>query len=140
MPTDHSADLADLTVDAAQKILRQFLCVQPASDPVLPDLDRVRQALLLVANHSDYQIFGICADTTEQAAKALKAYLPALGYEASPQVPAIAGPIYVKYNPKTGRCHSAPYDGQHRGVLVSCQAAYDGEVNETFGHLPLDLF
>lgn len=140
MSIDHSADLADLTVDAAQKILRQFICIQPVSETSLPEPDRVRQALLLVAKYSDYQIFGICADTTEQAGKALSTYLPALGYEEIPEVPAITGPIYVKYNPRTGRCHSAPYDGNHRGVLVSCQAAYDGDINDTFGHLPLDLF
>ncbi len=121
-------------------MLRRFICSSPESDPSLADYALVRQALLLVANHSDYQIFGICADNASQAAIALKSYLLALNYEDAPEFAASAGPIYVKYNPKTGKCHTDSYTGDHRGVLVSCQSAYDGDVNETFGHLPLDLF
>jgi hypothetical protein len=100
----------------------------------------VRESLLLVANHSDYQIFGVCADTAVEAAATLRAYLSALSYEEMPEISAIEGPVYVKFNPKTGRCHTDPYSSVHRGVLVSCQSAYDGDVNETFGHLPLNLF
>jgi len=37
-------------------------------------------------------------------------------------------------------CYMKPYEGLHRVVLVACQSTYDGDVNETFGHLPLDLF
>ncbi len=106
----------------------------------LPDNALVRQALRLVAEHSDYQIFGICADTGDQATVALKAYLTALGYTTMPTITAGHDPVYLKFNPKTDRCHVAPYTGTHRGVLVSCQSAYDQGINETFGHLPLDLF
>jgi hypothetical protein len=131
-----------LTPDAAQKLLRRFICIQQPG-AVMPDRPLVRQALLLVREHSDYQIFGICADTLEQAIAALTAYLNALGYEAVPDLetlPPVEGAAYLKYNPKTARCHTDTYIGDHRGVLVSCQSAYDGDVNETFGHLPLDLF
>lgn len=129
----------NLTVEAAQSILRQFLCVERSPATTLEDA-LVRQALLLVAAHSDYQILGICADTIEQATIALQSYLTALGYRTTPKATSLAGPVYVKFNPKTDRCHVAPYTGTHRGVLVSCQSAYDGDVNETFGHLPLALF
>jgi len=134
MPT---LDSENLTLEAAQDVLRQFLCVERSATS---EASLVRQALLFVAAHSDYQILGICADTIEQAAIALKAYLTALGYEATPEVAAVEGSVYVKFNPRSDRCHVAPYIGTHRGVLVSCQSAYDGDINETFGHLPLDLF
>ena len=129
---------SELTLEAAQNLLRQFLCLERS--PNTPDPVLVRQALLLVATHSDYQMLGICADTVDQAATALKAYLTALGYDPTPEISPLEGAVYVKFNPKRDRCHVAPYDGIHRGVLVSCQSAYDGDVNETFGHLPLDLF
>lgn len=132
-------DSERLTVEAAQDVLKHFLCVDRSPEST-PEDALVREALLLVAAHSDYQILGICADTIAQATIALKTYLTALGYEATPEVPALEGSVYVKFNPKSDRCHAAPYTGTHRGVLVSCQSAYDGDVNETFGHLPLDLF
>ncbi|MBW4692437.1 MAG: DUF1824 family protein [Lyngbya sp. HA4199-MV5] len=135
MPTLNS----DLTVEAAQDVLRQFLCAD-RSPETTPEDALVRQALLLVATHSDYQILGICADTIDQATTALTTYLTALGYKATPEVTPIEGAVYVKFNPQRDRCHVAPYTGNHRGVLVSCQSAYGGDVNETFGHLPLDLF
>lgn len=129
-----------LTRDAAVQLLRQFTCLErlPAAD--VPACDRVCQAVREVAHHSDYQIFGICAETAEQATLALHTYLSALGYDDRPGVDSLPGPLYVKYNPNTRRCHTAPYGGEHRGVLISCQSAYDHDVNETFGHLPLDLF
>jgi hypothetical protein len=108
-----------------------------------PDLDfaQVRQALFQVVEHSDYQIFGICADSAPQAARALKSYLMVLGYSNLPDLlPLPDSPTYLKFNPKSGRLHADTYVGEHRGVLVSCQSAYDGDVNETFGHLPLGLF
>lgn len=133
-------DSGNLTLDAAQNVLKQFVCLERSPASALPEAPLVRQALLLVAAHSDYQILGICADTIAQATTALKLYLIALGYEASPEVPPVEGAVYVKFNPSRDRCHVASYNGTHRGVLVSCQSAYEGDVNETFGHLPLDLF
>ncbi|MBD2037938.1 DUF1824 family protein [Leptolyngbya sp. FACHB-321] len=132
-------DSENLTLDAAQGILNQFVCLD-RSPAVMPQAPLVRQAILLVAAHSDYQILGICADTIAQAMIALKRYLIALGYETMPEVPTLDGAVYVKFNPNRNGCHVAPYNGNHRGVLISCQSAYDGGVNETFGHLPLDLF
>ncbi|KAM3106298.1 DUF1824 family protein [Phormidesmis sp. 146-33] len=129
---------SSLTKDDAQTILRQFICVDR---PAGLDSDLIRSALLRVVNHSDYQIFGICADSLEQGKQTLSSYLSALNYEAMPDISGvIEGAVYIKHNPKTDRSHAEPYTGVHRGVLVSCQSAYDGDVNETFGHLPIDLF
>ncbi len=131
-------------IETACGLLRQFICTEPA--PETTNADLVRQAVRIVADHSDYQILGICADSLTDAAAALQHYAAALGYEIPAAIqpaaiqPAVVGPIYVKFNPKTMRCHTDSYIGVHRGVLLSCQSAYDRDVNETFGHLPLDLF
>jgi Domain of unknown function (DUF1824) len=101
----------------------------------------VQAALVLVREHSDYQIFGICADTTAQAIASLQAYLSSLGYGQPPHLPApLTGAVYLKFNSKTNLCYLDAYSGNHRGVLVSCQSAYEGDVNEMFGHLPLTLW
>ncbi len=131
----------NLTAQEAQELLRQFICLD--REPSSPDLEYaiVREALLLVVDRSDFQIFGICTDSITQGQQALHRYLAALGRDERPEaVPITDGVVYIKYNPKTGRCHAEPYTGKHRGVLVSCQSAYDDDINETFGHLPIDLF
>ena len=129
-----------LTAQKAQELLRQFIHLD--RDPSSPELNYVivREALQLVVDRSDFQIFGICADSVAQGQQALHSYLAALGCNERPEVPIIEGVVYIKYNPKTGRCRAESYTGNHRGVLVSCQSADDDDINETFGHLPIDLF
>lgn len=135
-----SSTSSTLTVQAAQALLRKFTCIDRIPADQIPSLEAVREALLLVREHSDYQIFGICAETSEEAIATLHHYLKALNYPEVPTPHPIEGIVYLKFNPKTGLCHLDSYVGQHRGVLVSCQSAYDGDINETFGHLPLNLF
>jgi hypothetical protein len=135
-----NVDTPTLTLAAAQQLLRLFTSRDRDSAGTSLDPAVVRAAVLLVREHSDYQIFGICADTLEQAIAALHDYLTALGYPMIPTLPTVSGTVYVKFNPKTGHAHVDSYTGQYRGVLVSCQSAYDGDVNETYGHLPLELF
>jgi Domain of unknown function (DUF1824) len=135
-----SQSSSPLDKEAALEILRQFLCVELGSASPELNHETIREALQFVADHSDYQILGICADDIAQGQQALHQYLAALGRSERPDVIQMDGTIYIKYNPKTGRCHAEPYTGTHRGVLVSCQSAYDDDINETFGHLPLDLF
>jgi hypothetical protein len=130
----------ELTVKAAQQLLRQFMCIDLGASAEGLDHDQVQAALQLVAKASEYQILGVCADDIATGTQALYAYLTALGYEEKPEVPEIEGAIYIKYNPRLNRCHAEGYIGEHRGVLVSCQSAYEEDINETFGHLPLDLF
>lgn len=137
--TMHSAPKT-LTRQTAQTLLRQFICIDQIPVDQMPPQATLQQAVLLVREHSDYQILGICAETATQAIATLHAYLKAFGIDDLPHPNEIAGVVYLKYNPKSGLCYLKPYEGAHRGVLVSCQSAYDGDVNETFGHLPLDLF
>jgi hypothetical protein len=127
-----------MTRSEAETLLRQFICTEPTTIEL--DYAKVREALLVVVELSDYQIFGVCADSAIEGIRSLQSYLDALGYDFASDIRSLDGVIYIKYNPKTGRAHMEPYIGEHRGILVSCQSAYDRDVNETFGHLPLDLF
>ena len=137
------------SLQAAHTLLKAFDCLIPKAIASETERQQVQQALLEVVKHSDYQILGICADTTEQGYQALKSYATALGYEAiaheaigatDSESKDLAGAIYLKFNPKLGSCYLAPYEGTHRGVLVSCQSAYESGLNEMYGHLPADLF
>ncbi|WP_088893287.1 DUF1824 family protein [Leptolyngbya ohadii] len=133
-----------LTLAEADRLLKQFSCLKPLDNPSDQDSSgdraQLRQALLQVVAESDYQMLGICADSIEQGQKALVSYAKALGYPPNLEVQCIDGPVYIKFNSKAMSCYSSPYEGEHRGVLVSCQST-DGEgINEMYGHLPIDLF
>jgi Domain of unknown function (DUF1824) len=130
-----------MTRDEAVKLLRLFTCIDRIPADQIPDNAAVKAALAIVREHSDYQILGICADNLAAAKQALESYIQAFDYQFLPVIPPIEGEaIYVKYNPKLRSCHSDSYIGDHRGVLVSCQSSYDEDINELFGHLPLDLY
>ncbi len=137
-----------LTLEQAHQFLRQLDCINPSNSGVdsdssiSPQADRLhtRQALLVVAYHSDYQIFGVCADSLEQGRTALECYAKALDYVPQLNFSPIAGAVYLKFNPKSGLCYADQYIGDRRGVLISCQSVDMDGLNETYGHLPLDLF
>jgi hypothetical protein len=129
-----------LTVQEAQKILAAFNYLTAKSIASASEKAQVREALLLLARLSDYQILGVLADTAAQGLVALETYLAALGYQALLNPSPVEGPVYIKFNPKTGLCYINSCRSQHRGVLVSYQSAQEGAINETYGHLPLDLF
>lgn len=130
----------ELSLQDAQQLLQRFTCVGTPPLSIAFDKTQVRTALRLMVERSDYQIFGICADSLDEGTRALYTYLQALGHGGEPSIPPTEGSLYIKFNALNGRCHSEPYTGAHRGVLVSCQSAFADGVNETFGHLPLDLF
>lgn len=132
----------NLTVQEAQKILKPFNCVDAKSVKSEAEKALVRQALLLLTEHSDYQILGICADTAAQGLSALNTYSNALGYKPNLDLSSesVEGSVYIKFNPNTGLCYLDSYTGTHRGVLVSYQSSDEGGINEMYGHLPLDLF
>lgn len=128
---------------AACQVLRQFSCTAASPPPKVQQA--LQQALQQVAQASDHQILGICADTLVQGQQALAAYATALGYP--PQNPSLRsegiqheGAVYIKFNPMSGLCYASHYEGSYRGVLVSCQSTDEAALNEMFGHLPLDLF
>jgi hypothetical protein len=102
--------------------------------------EEIFNALTLVLNESESQNLGICAESHGEGILALQQYLAAFGEEVQPTCADPGKPLYIKFNGKTQGCYSEPYDGVHRGVIVSCYSSYDDGVNETFGHFPLDLF
>lgn len=104
------------------------------------DKQGIYNALTIVLNESEHQNLGICAANHSEGLLALQQYLAAFGEEVQPTCADPGKAIYIKYNSETQSCYSEPYDGLHRGVLVSCRSSYDDGVNETFGHFPLDLF
>lgn len=136
MSTQNSTNL---TFEEAQKILKGFSCVESKS-VAASEKALIREALLLIVSFSDYQMLGICADTSTQGLLALKTYSEALGYEATADLTPVEGSVYIKFNSKTGLCYLDSYLGRHRGVLVSCQSSQHESINEMYGHLPLDLF
>jgi hypothetical protein len=140
---------AALTLDEAHQLLKQFSCLQSpslqppdrqADEARLGDRPHLKQALMLLTAESDYQMLGICADSIEAGRTALAAYTKALGYQPSLELQPIEGPVYIKFNSRTMSCYASPYEGEHRGVLVSCQSADEDGINEMYGHLPIDLF
>jgi hypothetical protein len=139
IPTSDSTSNGTFSsVEQASHYLRQVDCLNPQTATV--DHSLLRQALLFVIQASDYQIFGVCADTLAQGIQALESYAAALNYSPTLDLPAIEEAVYIKFNPKSGLCYASPYSGNHRGVLVSCQSADETGINEMFGHFPLDLF
>jgi hypothetical protein len=131
------SDSIPLDRQTAHQLLKQF-----EKSGAKPSLDRatIRQALLQVASRSDYQMLGVCADTLDQGIRALSGYAEALGYRPDLTLEALEGAVYIKFNPNSAQCYATSYDGEHRGVLVSCQSAEETDINEMYGHLPLDLF
>lgn len=130
----------NLTLLEAKAILEQFNCTDsqfPASEEAKVQL---RAAILQLAQFSDFQILGICAQTATQGYLALKTYAEALDYDITFETPTVAGPVYIKFNPSTGRCHLDARSGKYWGVLVSYQTSQPEGINEVYGHFPLDLF
>lgn len=142
-----------LTLAEADQILKQFNCLNQSNSiqeetagrtasekQSSDDRSRLRQALMQVVAASDYQMLGICAESIAQGQSALVDYTRALGYQPRLELHSIEGPVYIKFNSRTLSCYASPYEGEHRGVLVSCQSADEDGINEMYGHLPIDLF
>jgi hypothetical protein len=140
-------EVASLTFSEAHALLKQIDCgrvssIYPSTHP-WNDRQRLQMALQFVTERSDYQIFGVCADSYQQGIEALSSYLSALGYTTKPTLQPIQGfqgSVYIKFKPNSDACYVESYTGSHRGVLVSCQSYYADGISEMYGHLPLDLF
>jgi hypothetical protein len=135
-----SIDSVPFTQSQAIALLHRFTGLESDPDRALPNREEIYQALTVVLEASEYQMLGVCAPDFATGLQTLTQYLAALGYDASPEIAEISGPCYLKYNGKTRSGYASQYDDGYRGVLIACQSSYDGEVNETFGHFPLDLF
>ncbi|MFB2935052.1 DUF1824 family protein [Aerosakkonemataceae cyanobacterium BLCC-F154] len=133
----------NLTVEQAEKILKEYSCTD--IKPVESESEKVflRQALKVITDLADYVNFGICAESTEEGFQALQKYLNGLGYNVSldtQKTPEIPGSVYIKFNTNKQSYYLDSYTGNYRGVLVSCQSSAREDISGTYGHLPLDLF
>ncbi len=129
-----------MNLATAQALLEAYDCSAPPAVATLDEQMQLQQALEIVVQNSDRQIFGVCASTLAAGVAGLASYLQALGQTTDLQFEPLVGPVYLKFNPSTGRCYRDAYTGPHRGILVSCQSDFEQGVNGTYGHLPLDLF
>ncbi|MGK7923155.1 MAG: DUF1824 family protein [Trichodesmium sp.] len=136
--------IQNLTITQAEKILNEFTCQEMKLIKSPEEKNITRSAILLLANLSDYQILGICADSKTEALSALDSYLEALGYNTTllsdSNFNSVDGSIYLKFNGMKDSYFMESYTGKYRGVLVSCQSAETTGVNGTYGYFPLDLF
>ncbi len=128
-------------LNRARAILAEYSCLTPKVAASSEEKHELQQALKLMVARSDWENLGICAESIAEARAALDRYLAALGYAAAPAIgaPPAAGPVYLKYNTQRQIVYCDRYDGEYRGVLVSCQSE-DEAVAGTYGYLPLDLF
>ncbi|MGD1807323.1 DUF1824 family protein [Dapis sp. BLCC M126] len=137
-------NIHNLTVAQAEKILHEFTCQDMKSVESQEEKAIARAAILLLANLSDYQMLGICANSTTEALSTLGNYLEALGYNTTlineSNFNSVEGSVYLKFNGMKESYIMESYTGKYRGVLVSCQSAEETGINGTYGHLPLDLF
>jgi hypothetical protein len=154
---DSSSVLEDswkLLVDFTTKEARGFATPMLSSSETRQAL---RQALLTVASapwppanwtpgrHADANasgvLLGVIASDVRLAVRSLRDYCEALGVPfVAPEsrianvtaLPQVTGPVYIKYNSKSGVCYVSRYDGRDRGVLVQFGSMQ-------IGHLPLGL-
>jgi hypothetical protein len=137
MPTD----TPELTIAQAQALLAEYSCVTPKVPANAAETIALQNAVKLVAQQTDNQLFGVLANTLDEALTALAQYTKALSIPM-PNLPAPtdAPPIYLKLNAGTGLCYAKFYEGDYRGVLISFQSDLADGLNATYGHLPLTLF
>jgi hypothetical protein len=124
-----------LATPAARAALRDSLLVAAAASHApaawVHDAEPLPEVLL-----------GVLASDVRLALRALRDYTSTLGLEfvvptprgvdAGVALPAMRGPVYIKYNSRTRLCYAAPYAGRDRGVLAQLGGAQ-------VGHLPLGL-
>eukprot|EP00747_Dinoflagellata_sp_TGD_P166089 gnl/TRDRNA2_/TRDRNA2_188347_c0_seq1.p1 gnl/TRDRNA2_/TRDRNA2_188347_c0~~gnl/TRDRNA2_/TRDRNA2_188347_c0_seq1.p1 ORF type:complete len:272 (+),score=28.44 gnl/TRDRNA2_/TRDRNA2_188347_c0_seq1:50-865(+) len=131
-----------LTINDADRLLSRFHRYSTLSTrkPAL------KVACRSVAAHSRHMLMGICAHDFDAGIAALKGWVADLGLpkgklygmdDNGVALPPPDGPVYMKYNSRSGDVHLSKYNGKYRGVLLTPKLK-DGQFRQ-FGHLPLDL-
>lgn len=131
-----------MNIQDAEKLVNEYTCLNLKPVTSSEDQQKLHQALQALVAASEYQLLGICANSQTEGIEALKSYLNALGYpmpdlDLSTEM---AGSVYIKFNGLRQTCHLDSYEGEYRGVLVSCQSSDPNGVNGTYGYFPLDLY
>ncbi len=131
-----------LTLENAVKMLRSFSCTVSQTFISESEKQQLREAISLIIQESEWENFGICADTATQALDTLNRYLQAFNYPLiTENLPDQDFPnaVYLKYNSQKQSYYLDNYSGDYRGVLISCQGE-DERIIGTYGHFPLDLY
>lgn len=134
------AESNSLTIAEAVNLLKVYSYSTDDKENSPQTLEQLRKALLLVAQESEWENIGICADNLTQGLDVLASYLKALGYRYdSQQHPESAEPVYIKFNTRKMNYYVNSYTGNSRGVLVAMQGSEEAVLG-TYGYFPLNLF
>jgi hypothetical protein len=131
-----------MTVERALAILKSYSCLEVKLVQSEADKKELQTAIKKIVDLSEYENLGICADSLELAFESLSNYLKALGYENALDIaslPPQEKAVYLKFNTQKNSHYLDSYDGDYRGVLISCQSE-DDKISGTYGYFPLDLF
>jgi Domain of unknown function (DUF1824) len=132
----------DSAIAKAVKLLKVYSCNTQDQAPSELEIEQLREALLLVAQESEWENLGVCADNLSQGFKALEQYLTALGYSYSfvaEEAETSTESVYIKFNTRKMDYYADSYTGDARGVLVALQGD-DEAIIGTYGYFPLNLF
>lgn len=135
------AESNSLTIAEAVQLLKIYSYSTDNKENSPQTLEQLRKALVLVAQESEWENIGICADNSTQGIEALSKYLKALGYsyQFTQQPPESAEPVYIKFNTRKMNYYVDSYAGNSRGVLVAMQGSEEAVLG-TYGYFPLDFF
>lgn len=131
-----------MSLQTDRQLLDSYSCLELKVPQTPAEVAALRSAIVQISAAAESENLGICADTQEEAYQALGQYLTALEYPVpatDERAAPLDQPTYVKFNTSTLKHYAKPYEGDYRGVLMSCQSE-DDVVNGTFGYFPLDLF
>lgn len=130
-----------LTTEAL-KTLKKYSCIEIKTVDSEEEKQILIEALILIVGLSEAENLGICASNSEEGFKSLISYLKAFGYTNNIDLNTIEkqdNPIFIKFNTRNMSVYIDSYQGDYRGVLVSCESE-DDKIMGTYGHFPLDLF
>lgn len=127
-----------LTRTEAENLLKAMSDRQEATGT---EWQKLRLALLVLQDYSEFQIFGICAASSAIAARSLRQYLSAFEYEY-PDFGRhhLSRPVYWKYNSRNRQLYGQAYSGKYEGVVISYHSNFSDDYSGTHGHFPLDLW
>ena len=133
-----------LTIAEAVKFLKRYSYKIEERDNTAKGIDKLRKAILMVAQESEWENIGICADNLTQGLDTMKSYLKALGYnydfsQADYKREITTKSVYIKFNTRKMNYYVDSYTGNSRGVLIAMQGE-ETAILGTYGHFPLDLF
>jgi hypothetical protein len=131
-----------MTVEQTLAILKSYSCLEVKLVQSEADKEELQTAIKQIVDLSEYENLGICANSLELAFQGLSSYLTALGYDNDLDIaslPPQEKAVYLKFNTQKNSHYLDSYDGDYRGVLISCQSE-DDNISGTYGYFPLDLF